>query len=82
MAKLSDAMAEKGIVALAWYDSGARSFYNSKKPIESKEDLQGMKFRVMQSDVFVDMVNALGANATPMPYGEVYSGIRQVVPTS
>jgi tripartite ATP-independent transporter DctP family solute receptor len=64
-----------GVIGLAFYDAGARSFYNSKKPIQSKDDLTGMKFRVMQSDIFVDMVNALGANATPMPYGEVYSGI-------
>ena len=64
-----------GLVGLAFYDSGARSFYNGEKPIESIEDLQGMKFRVIQSDVFVDMVNALGGNATPMPYGEVYSAI-------
>ena len=45
-----------------------------EKPIKSMDDLKGMKFRVMQSDIFVDMVDALGANATPMPYGEVYSG--------
>lgn len=64
-----------GLVALAFYDGGARSFYNSKKPIASVKDLSGMKFRVMQSDIFVDMINALGANATPMPYGEVYSAI-------
>lgn len=64
-----------GLIGLAYYDGGARSFYNRTKPINSIEDLQGMKFRVMQSDIFVDMVNALGANATPMPYGEVYSGI-------
>ena len=64
-----------GLIGLAYYDGGARSFYNRTKPINSLEDLKGMKFRVMQSDIFVDMVNALGANATPMPYGEVYSGI-------
>ncbi|MHB1103233.1 MAG: TRAP transporter substrate-binding protein [Devosia sp.] len=64
-----------GVIGLAFYDGGARSFYNSKKPINSMADLQGMKFRVMQSDIFVDMVSALGAAATPMPYGEVYSGI-------
>jgi tripartite ATP-independent transporter DctP family solute receptor len=64
-----------GLVALAFYDGGARSFYNSKKPINSKDDLAGLKFRVIQSDIFVDMVKALGANATPMPYGEVYSAI-------
>jgi tripartite ATP-independent transporter DctP family solute receptor len=64
-----------GLVGLAYYDGGARSFYNSEKPITSVDDLKGMKFRVMQSDIFVDMVNALGANAVPLPYGEVYSSI-------
>jgi tripartite ATP-independent transporter DctP family solute receptor len=64
-----------GLIALAYYDAGARSFYNTRKPIESIEDMKGMKIRVMQSDIFVDMVNALGGNATPMPYGEVYSGM-------
>jgi len=63
------------VVALAFYDGGARSFYNSEKPINSPADLEGMKLRVMQSDIFVDMVGALGGNATPMPYGEVYSAI-------
>ncbi len=64
-----------GLVVLAYYDAGARSFYNKTKPINSVADMKGMKFRVIQSDIFVDMVAALGANATPMPYGEVYSGI-------
>jgi tripartite ATP-independent transporter DctP family solute receptor len=65
-----------GLVALAFYDSGARSFYNSKRPINTPADLKGMKVRVIQSDLFLDMVNALGANATPMPPGEVYSAIQ------
>ncbi|MDR7125475.1 TRAP transporter substrate-binding protein [Pseudotabrizicola sp. 4114] len=65
-----------GFVGLAYFDGGSRSFYNKQKPITSVEDLKGMKMRVMQSDVFVDMMSALGANATPMPYGEVYSGIQ------
>ncbi|HEV7293299.1 MAG TPA: TRAP transporter substrate-binding protein [Devosia sp.] len=64
------------VVALAFYDGGARSFYNSQKPIETPADMEGLKIRVMQSDIFVDMVGALGGNATPMPYGEVYSGIQ------
>jgi len=63
------------LIALAYYDPGARSFYNSSKPIKSIDDMKGLKFRVIQSDVFVDMVAALGANAVPMPYGEVYSAI-------
>ncbi|WRH62308.1 MAG: TRAP transporter substrate-binding protein [Fuscovulum sp.] len=65
-----------GFIGLAYYDGGSRSFYNSKKPIDSIDDLSGMKVRVMQSDVFVDMMSALGANATPMPFGEVYSAIQ------
>lgn len=65
-----------GVVLLTYYDGGARSFYNSQKPVNSVEDLSGMKIRVMQSDIFVDMVAALGGTATPMPYGEVYSGIQ------
>ena len=64
-----------GLVALAFYDSGSRSFYNSKKPIKTVTDMKGLKFRVIQSDIFVDMATALGANATPMPYGEVYSSV-------
>lgn len=64
------------LIGLAFYDGGSRSFYNSEKPVKSVDDLKGMKFRVMQSDMFVDMVGALGANATPMPYGEVYSAIQ------
>ena len=74
--EIAEAFAEKDLIALAYYDGGARNFYNSQKPIKSVEDLKGMKFRVMQNDVFVDMMSALGANATPMPYGEVYSSIQ------
>lgn len=74
--EIARAFEEKDLIALAYYDGGARNFYNSQKPIQSVEDLKGMKFRVMQNDVFVDMMAALGANATPMPYGEVYSSIQ------
>ena len=74
--QILDAFSDHDLVGLAFYDGGSRSFYNSERPINSIEDLAGMKFRVMQSDMFVDMVSALGANATPMPYGEVYSAIQ------
>jgi tripartite ATP-independent transporter DctP family solute receptor len=70
------AFSDHDLIGLAFYDGGSRSFYNRQKPINSMADLAGMKFRVMQSDLFVDMVSALGANATPMPYGEVYSSIQ------
>jgi tripartite ATP-independent transporter DctP family solute receptor len=74
--EILDAFAGADLVGLTFYDGGSRSFYNSEKPINSMADMAGMKFRVMQSDIFVDMVSALGANATPMPYGEVYSSIQ------
>jgi tripartite ATP-independent transporter DctP family solute receptor len=65
-----------GMVGLAFYDSGARSFYNTKRPVTKLEDLKGLKIRVQQSDMFIDLVNALGANATPMPFGEVFSSLQ------
>lgn len=74
--EILDAFTAHDLIGLAFYDGGSRSFYNSQHPIKSMADLKGMKFRVMQSDLFVDMVKAVGANATPMPYGEVYSSIQ------
>ncbi|CAH2599365.1 Solute-binding protein Bpro_3107 [Rhodovastum atsumiense] len=64
-----------GMVGLAFYDSGSRSFY-TKVPIRSMADLKGQKIRVQQSDVWVSMMRMLGANATPMPTGEVYTGLK------
>ena len=64
------------LIGLAFYDSGSRSFYNSKRAIKTPADMKGMKIRVQQSDMFVALVSALGANATPMPFGEVYSALQ------
>ncbi|TNM61247.1 TRAP transporter substrate-binding protein [Aliirhizobium smilacinae] len=69
------ALEKQGMIGLAFYDSGARSMY-TKKPIKTLADLHNMKIRVQQSDMFVAMVQALGANATPMPMGEVYTGLK------
>ncbi|MDP3544589.1 MAG: TRAP transporter substrate-binding protein, partial [Phreatobacter sp.] len=65
-----------GLVGLAFYDSGSRSFYNSKRAISTPADMRGMKIRVQQSDMFVALVQALGANATPMNFGEVYTSLQ------
>jgi tripartite ATP-independent transporter DctP family solute receptor len=70
------AMEAQGMVGLAFYDSGARSVYTARKPVKTLAGLKGMKIRVQQSDLFVAMVEALGANPTPMPYGEVYTGLK------
>ena len=64
-----------GFIGLAFYDSGARSIY-AKKPIKTVADVKGMKIRVQQSDLWVALVGAMGGNATPMPYGEVYTGLK------
>ncbi len=70
------AMASQGLVGLAFYDSGSRSFYTAKKPIKTLADMKGLKVRVQQSDLFVAMIEALGANPTPMPFGEVYTALK------
>jgi tripartite ATP-independent transporter DctP family solute receptor len=77
--KILDALSRHGLKGLCYYDSGGRSFYNTKRPIRTPGDLRGMKIRVQNSDIYVAMVQALGANPTPMPYGEVYQALVQGV---
>jgi tripartite ATP-independent transporter DctP family solute receptor len=69
-------MMERGLVPLGWYDAGARSFYNSVRPINSPADVDGLKIRVMSNDLFVKMVESMDGNATPMAFGEVYQSIQ------
>jgi tripartite ATP-independent transporter DctP family solute receptor len=64
------------MVGLTYYDSGARSFYNSKHPVIHPSDLKGMKIRVQQSPIYIDLVKALGASPTPMAYGDVYGALQ------
>lgn len=68
-----------GLIGLCFYDSGARSFYNTNGPIRTPDDLAGLKIRVQNSNLYVAMVEALGANPTPMSLGEVYQGLIQGV---
>jgi tripartite ATP-independent transporter DctP family solute receptor len=65
----------EGLVGLAFYDSGARSIY-AKKPVKSVADTKGLKIRVQQSDLWVALAGAMGANPTPMPAGEVYTALK------
>jgi tripartite ATP-independent transporter DctP family solute receptor len=66
----------QGYIGLAFYDSGSRSLYTTKKAVKSLADVKGMKIRVQQSDLWVALLQAMGANATPMPYGEVYTALK------
>lgn len=73
--KVLAAFEKAGFVGLALYESGARSFY-SKKPIRTAADMKGMKVRVQPSDLWVNLITQLGASPTPMPFAEVYTGLK------
>jgi len=64
---------------LSYYDAGSRSFYTKNKAVRTPEDLNGLKIRVMNNQMAINMVNALGGSATPMAYGELYTAIQQGV---
>jgi tripartite ATP-independent transporter DctP family solute receptor len=64
---------------LAYYESGQRSFYNSKREIKTVADLKGLKIRVQASKLMIDLVNAMGASATPIAFGEVYDALSKGV---
>lgn len=69
-------MEKKGLISLAYYDAGARSFYNSEKPIKTPADVVGMKIRVMNNDLYSGMIKALGGNPSPMAFSEVYQSLK------
>jgi len=73
--KILAAFDKAGFIGLALYESGARSMY-AKKPIKSVADVKGMKIRVQPSDLWVSLIGAMGASATPMPFAEVYTGLK------
>ena len=66
---------KQGYVLLGYYDAGARSMFG-KKAFKTLADMKGAKVRVQQSDMWVDMLKAMGANPSPMPMGEVYTGLK------
>lgn len=65
----------RDLVGLAIYDSGARSFYNTQRPLNDPGDLRGLKLRVPPSDIFIQLLRSLGANPTPLAFGAVYSAL-------
>jgi tripartite ATP-independent transporter DctP family solute receptor len=73
---INEGMTKFGLVPLAWYDAGARSFYNSIKPINQPADVTGMKVRVMNNDLYSGMIAALGGNPSPMAFAEVYQSLK------
>jgi tripartite ATP-independent transporter DctP family solute receptor len=70
-----DSFTDRGFVGLTYYDSGARSIYDSVRPIKSIADMKGLKIRVQQSELMVRMIRALGGEPVEMPYGQVLTGL-------
>lgn len=73
---IAKGMAAKGLYPLAWYDAGARSFYNGSRAINTPADVEGMKVRVMNNDLFTGMISELGGNPSPMAFAEVYQALK------
>jgi TRAP-type transport system periplasmic protein len=74
---LADKLPEKGLVHLAYFDLGFRNLTNSKRAVKTADDIGGLKVRVIQSPIYIDTFSALGANAVPMPFPEVYTALEQ-----
>jgi tripartite ATP-independent transporter DctP family solute receptor len=73
--KVMDKLQEKGLVGLVYWENGFRNLTNTKRPVTRLEDLDGIKLRVMQNNVYLDSFKILGANAVPMPFSELFSAL-------
>ena len=72
---ISDKMPQYGLVNLAYWENGFRNLTNSKRPITKWEDIDGLKVRVMQNNIFLDTFKTMGTNAVPMAFGEVFTAL-------
>lgn len=73
--KVKDKLQDKGLVGLVYWENGFRNLTNNKRPVAKLEDLDGVKLRVMQNNVFLDSFKTLGANAVPLPFSELFSAL-------
>lgn len=74
-AALAAELPEKGLVGLSYWELGFRQLSNNRHPIAKVDDIEGLKIRVIQSPIYIDLFNALGANAVPMPFTELYTAL-------
>lgn len=77
--ELAQRIAALNMVVVGWFDSGSRHVFNRTRPIRTPEDMRGLKIRVQTSDLWVDLIRALGANPTPLPFGEVFTALQSGV---
>ena len=73
--KIKAKLQDKGLVGLVYWENGFRNLTNSKRPVNKLEDLEGIKLRVMQNNVFLTSFNTLGANAVPMSFSELFGAL-------
>jgi len=73
--KVKAKLEEKGLVGLVYWENGFRNLTNNKRAVARLEDLDGIKLRVMQNNVFLDSFKSLGANAVPLPFSELFSAL-------
>jgi tripartite ATP-independent transporter DctP family solute receptor len=72
---LANQLSEKGLIGLGYWELGFRHLTNSRHPVTKVDDIAGLKIRVVQSPIYIDLFNALGANAVPMPFPELYTAL-------
>jgi TRAP-type transport system periplasmic protein len=75
--KLSETLPAKNLVPLGFWELGFRNLTNSRRPVTKLEEIQGLKVRVVQSPLYIDLFNTLGANAVPLPFPELYTALEQ-----
>ena len=73
--KVKAKLEPKGMVGLVYWENGFRNLTNSKRPVNKLEDMGDIKLRVMQNNVFLDSFKALGANAVPLPFSELFTAL-------
>ena len=76
-AELTKRLSAKGIQVLGFMEGGFRNMINNKRPVMTPADVKGVKYRVMQNPVYIEMFSSLGGNAVPMAWGETYTAVQQ-----
>lgn len=74
---LAEKVKDKGLLVLGYMEGGFRNLVNNVRPINTPDDMKGVKFRVIQSPIYIEMVESLGGNAVPMAWGEVFTAVQQ-----
>jgi TRAP-type transport system periplasmic protein len=75
--KLAAKLEKKGVLLLGFFEGGFRNMINNVRPVEKPEDVRGVKYRVMQNPVYINMFSSLGGNAVPMAWGETFTAVQQ-----